>query len=205
MKDLLVLVADRNMEGVFKGLLSRHRALGIREISYDIIRHPEKDPGCRTKSVEFIRPLRTTYRHALIVFDREGSGSRLASAMEDTNVIEVAISHTDWRDQAKVIVIEPELENWIWVQSPLFDTTFDWDSSTSSIREYLMGQGYMFGTNLKPTRPKEALDAILLKVNSPRSSSKYQDLASRASFRLCSDPAFIRLKNCLINWFGLQL
>ena len=43
-KDLVVLVADKDMEHALKGLLGRPRALGIREIEADIRVHPRHDP-----------------------------------------------------------------------------------------------------------------------------------------------------------------
>jgi len=39
-KDLVVLVADKNIEFAVKGLLSRPRALGVRPITSDFFVHP---------------------------------------------------------------------------------------------------------------------------------------------------------------------
>ncbi len=39
--DLMVLVADKNIEFTIKGLLSRPQALGTREVSSRVVRHPE--------------------------------------------------------------------------------------------------------------------------------------------------------------------
>lgn len=35
LKDLVVLTADKNIEGALRGLLSRPQSLGLREISYN--------------------------------------------------------------------------------------------------------------------------------------------------------------------------
>ena len=44
MKDLIVLVADKNMEATFKGLLSRNNTLRIREITFGMVQeHRELD------------------------------------------------------------------------------------------------------------------------------------------------------------------
>ena len=51
-KDLVVLVADQDIEFCLKGLLSRHKSLNPRKLStqyYDVYRHPGKDPGCLHK------------------------------------------------------------------------------------------------------------------------------------------------------------
>jgi len=36
MKDLVVLVADKNMEQTVKGLLGRHQSLGIRPVNLNV-------------------------------------------------------------------------------------------------------------------------------------------------------------------------
>lgn len=41
-KDLIVLVADKDMEHALKGLLARPAALGIRSVNADILVHPHQ-------------------------------------------------------------------------------------------------------------------------------------------------------------------
>ena len=72
--DLFVLAADLDMSSALEGLLSRSGDLGIRDVTFDICRHPDRDSGCRTGSVEFLRPHLERYDRALIVFDRHGCG-----------------------------------------------------------------------------------------------------------------------------------
>lgn len=72
--DLIALVADSNMENTLRGLLSRHQALGIRPITYDIFRHDKRDPGCWTDAHNYLRPYTRQYRYAMVLFDHEGSG-----------------------------------------------------------------------------------------------------------------------------------
>ncbi len=55
-RDLIVLVADKNIEFTIKGLLSRPPALAIREITSYVVPHPERDPGCLLRAPEFLRP-----------------------------------------------------------------------------------------------------------------------------------------------------
>lgn len=43
-KDLVVLVPDKNMEASLRGLLSRCAALGLRDVTFDLFVHPERDP-----------------------------------------------------------------------------------------------------------------------------------------------------------------
>ena len=73
--DLLVLVADLDMEQAVKGLLARPESLEMAPVKFEIRRHPRRDSGCRTGAVEYLRAFLGSYRHALILFDLEGSGS----------------------------------------------------------------------------------------------------------------------------------
>jgi hypothetical protein len=44
--DLVLLVADKNIEHGLRGLLSRPQALGIRSVTSKTYVHPQRDPGC---------------------------------------------------------------------------------------------------------------------------------------------------------------
>jgi hypothetical protein len=52
MKDLALLVADKNMDFALRGILSRPKALGIRSVSYEIRQHVNRDGGVRTTGPE---------------------------------------------------------------------------------------------------------------------------------------------------------
>lgn len=54
-KDLFVLVADLDMEQVMKALCQRHRDLGTRQFGVRIVRHRERDSGCRTRPLAYLR------------------------------------------------------------------------------------------------------------------------------------------------------
>lgn len=56
-RDLLCLVADRNMQSAIYELLKRSQSLGIRTITYRIERHPEHDPGCSYRGAEYLANL----------------------------------------------------------------------------------------------------------------------------------------------------
>jgi len=82
MRDLLILVADVNIEKVIRKMLEQSEKLGISEIDYEIYIHPEHDPGCCTNSATFIRSFYQEYRHAMVVFDHEGCGRESKSPSE---------------------------------------------------------------------------------------------------------------------------
>lgn len=73
-QDLIVLVADKNMEFSGRGLMSRPEAFGIRPLSYDVFVHPERDPGCLLRGHDFLRTFVSRYTRAIVMLDRHGCG-----------------------------------------------------------------------------------------------------------------------------------
>jgi hypothetical protein len=201
-KDLLVLVADRNMEAAVEGILSRCKSLNIRKIEFDIRRHPEKDSGCRVSGVEYLKPFINQYNYAIIVFDLEGCGLYDKSVDDIECIIEDSLKKTGWDNNAAVIVIEPELDIWVWSDSPHVDEVLGWSSNPQSLSEWLVQHGLREKGQIKPARPKEALEAALKYVRKPRSSSIYLSLAEKVSLHRCSDKAFEKLKTTLCKWFS---
>ncbi len=55
-------------------------------------------------------------------------------------------------------------------------------------------------TQVKPDRPKEAMEAVLRYVRKPRSSAIYRAIASTVSLASCDDPAFLKFRRTLQNW-----
>jgi len=101
MKDLVILVADADMEQALRGLLARPGALGIRAgITFDVFRHPRRDPGVFHEAHEFLRLLQGQYRYALVMLDREGSGQEHLSAQEITQAIQTRLDQSGWQDRS---------------------------------------------------------------------------------------------------------
>jgi len=100
---------------------------------------------------------------------------------------------------ANVIVIEPELEIWVWSDSSVVaeELRLTWDK----IKALAQKRGDWPQNQMKPTRPKELLAAILRQQNSPHSSALFQALAARIGLTRCQDNAFILLRQILQNWF----
>ena len=199
--DLVVLVADSNAKFAVTGLLSRHRSLRIRSPSHDVYVHPERDPGCCLKAHEFLRGFTAAYSHALVLFDREGRGREDESRASLENEVNGRLFRSGWGDRSAVIVIEPELDAWVWSRSPHVDSVLGWQGKRPSLREWLENGGHLQPGAAKPSRPKEALDAALRHVRKPRSSSLYRRMAEKVSLERCEDPAFLRLRELLRRWF----
>jgi hypothetical protein len=199
MKDLALLVADKNMDFAMRGILNRHKALGTRSVSYEIRQHVNRDGGVRTTGPETLALLRQQFRHGIVMLDWEGSGSKAKSAIALEQELDARLERT-WGDRTKAIVIEPELDVWIWGSDNALAKILEW-SEDQGIREWLTGRGYVFDGSQKPMRPKEALDELMVWLNHPRSSVLYERITGKISLAQCVDPAFRRLRSILQSWF----
>ena len=71
------------------------------------------------------------------------------------------------------------------------------------IRPWLASESFIFTADGKPARPKEALEAAFRRAQTPRSSERYEHVASKISKTRCKDEAFLRLRTSLVAWFGV--
>lgn len=201
--DLVVLVADTSIKAVVQAILERPKALQIREISFEIYVHPDRDPGCRTNPHAVLtRPLSTTFRCALVVFDRQGSGGESSEvAALETHVTD-QLARAGWNDRAAAVAIDPELEVWVWADSPHVADALGWTGRDPALRDWLAERGVWPRQDAKPPDPKRAVEMALHKVHKPRSSSRYHRLAAKVSLARCTDPSFGRFRSQLQTWFS---
>ena len=199
MKDLLLLVADKNAQFALKGALGRPQALGIRPVEFEFRVHSGRDGGARDSGPEVLALERRRFHHALLVLDFEGCGTNLSTVSElESNLDKRLFTH--WQAAAKSIVIKPELDVWVWGADNAVESVIDWPPG-QRVRDWLREQGFDFTANDKPSRPKEAFEAALRIPGLPRSSAIYQKIAEKISLRHCGDEAFIRLRQKLVEWF----
>jgi hypothetical protein len=208
-KRLIILVADGNMKAALKGLLTHPRALGIQITAddVDIFVHPLRDPGVYRSAHEFLRPYPRDYEHALVIFDREGCGvdegkprrRKRTPARKLQAEVQKKMVKNGWEEErCQVVVIDPELEMWVWNGSPAVAQLLQINPEEWRA---MLSQG-------KPEAPKEELEKLLEARRIPRSSSLYEDLAKdlamKEPWRLltCNDSAFRCLRETLQKWFG---
>ena len=203
-KDLVILVADKNMEFALKGILSRYHSMKIRDITREIYVHPEKDPGCLLRGHLFMRPFVNRFAHALVLLDRVGSGQERSARDELEIEIDKRLSSSGWGDRASAVVIEPELDIWVWSDSPQVDIILGWGGRHPALRDWLHDNGYLQQGKFKPERPKEAMGCALKVIRQPRSSSLYLKLAEKVGLDRCADPSFVKLKTILQKWFAIK-
>ena len=201
MKDLVILVADKNMEYTARGLLGRPQALEIEPVEWDLFVHPRRDPGCLNEAHDFLRPFSHDYRFAMVLFDHHGSGQEGRPAAELVARVQRNLARNGWADRARVVVLDPELEVWVWSNSPSVDECLGWAGHRPPLREWLSANGHWPDGATKPPDPKGAMEAALRHARKPRSSAIYLNLASRVSLRGCADPAFHCFVHTLQEWF----
>lgn len=203
-KDLVILVADKDMEMAIKGIFERPLSFGIRKITYDIFVHSRHDPGCYANSHTFLIPFSSSYSYSIVIFDREGCGKDNKSRGELEEEVEGRLATYGWSDErAKVIVLDPELEAWVWSGSPHVRNVVGWRNEDTKLRlrEWLTNQGFIREGENKIPRPKEALEAVRKYTKKPKSPALFYHLAQRVSLKNCNDPSFEKLKSILQNWF----
>ena len=198
--DLVLLVADKNIEYGLRGLLSRPQALGIRSVRSQIHVHPQRDPACAQKPHEFLRQFAADYSHALVVFDHQGCGRENRHPIQLEEDVRHLLYANGWEGRASAIVIDPELEAWVFSASPIVEKSLAWPGTTP-LRQWLLSKGLWSQDRAKPADPKTALETALASLRRPRSSAIYEDLGRMIDFDECQDAAFNRLRNVLRQWF----
>ena len=144
---LVVLVADKDIEWSLRGLFTRYRALKIRQLApdQDVVfhRHPHHDPGCVNGGCDFLRPFSRQFDHALMVFDLEGCGKEGNNRTAVEEEVEGRLRASGWGERAAAVVIDPELEAWVWSNSPHVATVLGWED-IGSMKNFLENEGFDF-------------------------------------------------------------
>ncbi len=164
----------------------------------------EETPAAFTKPRKFCSLSSDRPAHALVIFDHDGSGQEERDASDLVSDLQSRLSKGGWNDRAEVIVVEPELEVWVWSESPEVERTLGWSGQSTNLRTWLASRGLWPVDKTKPPRPKEAVEKVLREVRVRRSSSIYRQLAQRVSLERCEDQSFLELKRILRSWFPLE-
>lgn len=202
MRDLILLVADKNMQFALHGGLGRPESLGIRRISFDFRVHSGRDGGVRSNGSQMLALDKARFSHALLVLDHEGCGAGGIDPLELETQLDDQL-RSAWGSRAKAIVIAPEVDIWMWGSDNKLAEILKWPRQ-ESIRDWLGNAGFHFLENGKPKRPKEALEEVFRACKRPRSAAAYQQIAAGISLARCEDPAFLRLRNGLQDWFATE-
>jgi hypothetical protein len=200
--DLVVLVPGKDDRETLDGLLSkRHESLGIRSIRYQILVHPRRDPGCFHEAPDILQVFQRRARRALVILDHEGSGQEKRALREVAADLKRRLAASGWGDRAAAIIIAPELETWVWSDSPHVDRTLGWGGRAPRLRDWLAAQGLWPANCQKPPRPKESFQAALREAKIRLSSAIFRELAERVGLKDCQDQTFQQFRDLMQDWF----
>lgn len=194
-------VPDADWDAVITTLLqTRARSLGLPQLNYRVVRHPERDPGIRTQVHELLRAQQNRARFALAILDLHGSGSPLAASRLEAEIAD-RLARNGWSARCAVICADPELERWVWSGSPHVETVLGW-RRPPAMRAWLEAHGLWSVNSVKPGDPEAALVGILRRTGKRPSPALFGDLAARVGLDGCSDEAFNRFRTVMGAWFS---
>src|SRR5262249_27116434 len=140
--DLVILSADKDAQQALQELLGRTRDLGIRKISFHpILVAPRHDPEVFGRCQEYLRPFLRSAKYALVALDREGCG-RTASRTVIEAEVEQRLRQNGWPDRCAAVVIDPELEVWVWGDILGVSNVLRW-STRAPLDQWLSNEGYL--------------------------------------------------------------
>jgi hypothetical protein len=200
--DLYVLVADLDQQQALKALLDhRGSSLGIRSVRFELTKHPHHDAGCYQTSPVILQTIQSQSRHALVVLDREGCGAEERTREEIEADLDERLAESGWGNRARSIVLDPEVEIWVWTPSPHVAEVLGWAGADPPLQQWLKERGFLEEDELKPKRPKEAMRAALYHRGIKPSAALFGELARKVGLTQCQDSSFLRLREILREWF----
>ena len=214
MRDCVFFTADSTMKQALLGFLTRndrfaHYNLGTAPFAFDpnedLFSSATMDPGTYTTGEELMRPFQKTHRHAVLMLDAQWDGSPGAAAIRTDLSNRILV--TGWpADAFKVIVIEPQLEAWIWQRNQRLATALKFGSVAEMVKAVHDAKVDWPNGQAKPSRPKEALEAVATRKRKiGYSSALHRAITTTISLAGCRDNAFLELRQTLQRWFPLEI
>ena len=110
--------------------------------------------------------------------------------------VETDLSRNGWADRTKAIVIDPELEVWVWGDLVQTSGILGWGQDVANLRRHLSSRGLWEPCDRKPSDPKGAMRTAM-ECAAPgrrrkRSARIFHEIADSAAVDHCQDPAFKR-------------
>lgn len=205
MKDLLLYVADADAQAFMNSLLNKPLALGIRAITFDIERHPQRDSGMVQSGSELTRMKKGKYQKALLTWDHHGSGrDHKQSPDQVRDEIQKKLDSYTWSENSSVTVFVPELEDLIWYSENALISYCG--ISEDQLNKWLTERSGKIGRSidvLKAEQPKELFEYVmrdrLKRTISPRDFAEIGKMAGVNGLMNCG--SFRSVVDVLRVWF----
>lgn len=205
MKDLLVYVADADALAFMRSMLNKHQAIGIRAISFEIERHPQRDAGMVQSGAELARMKKGRYGKALLMWDHHGSGrEHRQTPSQVADDIQAKLDAYTWSGNSAITVLVPELEQWLWHCE---NAVVDYCGVTPAqlvewTEEYAQKMKCSVET-LKHEHPKELFEYVMReKLKRTISPKDFEEIGRRAGIRgLMACDSFRSIVDVLRHWF----
>ncbi len=198
--DLVVIVADGGIEQAIRGLLRRSHSLGIRPLNgVEFPKLKELDGGTYSRSHELAALYKDSHAHVLVIFDLDWEGR----PSDDASELEASVERdleSIWSVRGRCVVIDPELEVWVWSDSPHVASTLGWENA-EELKNWLIARGHWKDGDAKPADPKGAYLAAIEAKKIQKSNANFRVLAEKVGLSRCQDPSFKRLCAILQGWF----
>lgn len=214
-RDVVFHLADRNMEAGCRAFFARddwHYTLGCgrfdidSDSNSDIFRKGgQTDGGLWKHAHTNLTPFKDLYDHAVIVLDADFEPHPGVDALHAD--ISANMTAAGWlADSFCVVVIDPELEAWLWAPNLNVAKAFGHESFPK-LKAALVQENLWTSSNPKPDDPKKARDrAVKLGgkiTGGPLFKGVFGGISKRACDR-CVEPGFNALRHALQTWFPVQ-
>lgn len=205
MKDLLLLVADADMEAFFSGILQRPKAIQIRPITYEIQRHPLRDSGIIQSGAELARMRKGNFHKVILLWDHHGSGcEKRYSADDSAKAMQDKLDSYTWKTHSHTVSIDPELEIWLWHTESSIRKC--WNLSEQQMELWIAEIAASLNRsieNAKKEVPKELFEFLIKekvrRTISPRNFAQIGNSASMPALLKCG--SFRAIIETLRRWF----
>ena len=208
MKDLFVYAADADAVAFLNAILNKPEALGIRKIRFDIDRNGGRDSGMIKNGAEFVRTerIKNNYRKVILMWDHHGSGrERRQKPLQVSQEIQDKLDSFTWEDNSATIVLNPELEQWLWHCEQAVAKHFGMAAEQlQQWCEKYAGEQGVPPADIKKQNPKGVfqyiMDKCLDRSLKPRDFEEIGRLASIKGLQDCE--SFRKFTKTLQGWFA---
>lgn len=206
MKDLFVLTADADAEAFISTVLSRHEALGVRPLAFEVRRFPGRDPGMVKEGPEIARRLvdKREYARLVLVWDHQGSGWHQREPADAVRLVEVRLHGVTWESRSAAVVVVPELEEWLWHCQPALARRLNMPlGEFETLVSRLAAKRYGSIVDARRRAPKELFkDVLWSRERRGPLLEDFEALGAAANLdHLSVSETFGRLRGILRHWF----